>query len=272
LHQRYIPLIFIYLCQKKTIKLHRYFIQLSYKGTLFHGWQRQNNAPTVQEEVEKTLSTLLKAPTQVMGAGRTDTGVHAQYYIAHFDALQDGLHHDQNLVYKINQLVHPDVAVQKIIKVANGAHARFDALSREYTYCISLEKDPFNREFCYVYQGRLDIEAMKKSAGVLFGFEDFKSFCKLHSDVKTTKCKILVSEWEYKGSQMVYKIKADRFLRDMVRAIVGTMFEIGRGRLGIQGMKAIIEGRNRQLAGPSAPACGLALTNIEYKPQVFHFE
>ena len=251
--------------------MQRYFIELAYKGTNFHGWQVQKNALTVQEELEKTFSLLLKEKISVTGAGRTDTGVHAFFYIAHFDSLKKNLDKDNKFIYKINQVIHPDISIKKILKVKNEAHARFDALTREYKYFISIEKNPFLREICYEYTGKLDFNKMKESAGILFEYSDFKSFCKLHSDVKTTLCNIYHSEWEVIENKYVYTIKADRFLRNMVRALVGTMFDIGRKRTDIEGFHNIFLGKNRCLAGASAPARGLALTSIDYSGEIFIF-
>jgi len=247
----------------------RYFIELAYRGTNFHGWQIQENALSVQEELEKSLSALLKEKIQTTGAGRTDTGVHANHFIAHFDSKNTGLHSDKNFVYKINRILHPDIAVKKIHRVRNDAHARFDAVSREYKYIISRIKDPFKHDICYEYFGELDLNLMNESSSVLMEYKDFGSFCKLHSDVKTTICNIYESKWEIFDNQLIYTICADRFLRNMVRAIVGTMFEVGRKKINMKKFREIIESSDRSKAGASAPAKALFLNRIEYPADLF---
>ena len=249
--------------------MQRYFIELAYKGTGFHGWQIQENAITVQEELEKTLSLLLRENISVTGAGRTDTGVHASFFIAHFDSEKLDLHEDYKFIYRINQAINSDIIIRKVMKVIDKAHARFDAVSREYKYFISQIKDPFRREFCYEYYGKLDIGLMNEAAKIIMDYQDFESFCKLHSDVKTTICNVTTSIWNIAENQYVYTIRADRFLRNMVRAIVGTMFEVGKGKLTIKMFHEIIKGKNRSLAGASAPAKGLFLTNIKYPCNIF---
>lgn len=241
----------------------RYFLQISYKGTNYHGWQVQPNAVSVQEVMEKTLSTLLREEITVVGAGRTDTGVHATYFILHFDSENEKI--DSNkFVYKLNGFLPDDIAVQKLWKVKPNAHARFDAYSRTYNYFISTEKDPFNTDTSYVYTAKLNVDKMNEAANILFEYEDFTSFSRLHTDVKTNNCKIFQAEWRKKESQLIFVIKADRFLRNMVRAIVGTLLEVGKGKLTIPEFRNIIEAKDRGAAGASAPAHGLFLVNIEY--------
>ena len=248
---------------------YRYFIELAYKGTNFHGWQIQPNAPTVQHELNSALGILLKEKTETLGAGRTDTGVHARFFTAHFDSQKKDLHLKENLIYKINQLIHKDIAVKRLIPVKEDANARFDAISRTYKYYISKVKDPFLKELCFEYHGKLDINRMNEAAEIILEYEDFTSFCKLHSDVKTMICKIYESKWAQNDEMIVYTIKADRFLRNMVRAIVGTIFDVGRNKIDIERFKQIIESKNRNLASASAPARGLYLTDIEYNNSVY---
>ena len=240
----------------------RYFLQLSYKGTNYHGWQVQPNAISVQEVLEKSLSTMLREEIAVVGAGRTDTGVHASSFILHFDSKNENI--PENFVYKLNSFLSADIAVRKIWKVNLETHARFSALSRTYKYYISTEKNPFQTETSYKYLKPLDIDVMNQAAKVLFDYEDFTSFSRLHTDVKTNNCKIYQAEWKQENNQLIFTIKADRFLRNMVRAIVGTLLEVGCGKLSIDEFKKIIELKNRGAAGASAPAQGLFLVDIEY--------
>ncbi len=243
--------------------LQRYFLQLSYKGTNYHGWQIQPNAISVQEVIENALTTILREKIAVVGAGRTDSGVHASYFVLHFD-FPDSEIDTQKLVHKLNSFLSPDIAVQKIWKVDNETHARFSALSRTYKYFISTKKNPFKTEITYKYLLPLDISKMNKAVKVLFDFEDFTSFSRLHTDVKTNNCKIYLAEWKEENNQLVFTIKADRFLRNMVRAIVGTLLEVGQGKLSVDDFRKIIESKDRGAAGASAPAQGLFLVDIEY--------
>ncbi len=243
--------------------LYRYFIQLSYKGTNYHGWQIQPNAISVQEVVEKTLSTVLRETVEVVGAGRTDTGVHASFFVLHFEVKEE-LSNFENLVYKLNSLLPNDIAFQKIWPVANDLHARFSAVSRTYKYYISTKKNPFRTETSFKYLLPLDIDKMNDASHILAEFEDFTSFSRLHTDVKTNNCKILWAEWEVINTQLVFTIKADRFLRNMVRAIVGTLLEVGKGKLSLNDFRKIIEAKDRGAAGASAPAKGLFLVDVEY--------
>ena len=243
--------------------LYRYFIQLSYKGTSYHGWQIQPNAISVQEVVEKTLSTVLRETVEVVGAGRTDTGVHASFFVLHFEVKEE-LSNFENLVYKLNSLLPNDIAFQKIWPVANDLHARFSAISRTYKYYISTKKNPFRTETSFKYLLPLDIDKMNDASHILAEFEDFTSFSRLHTDVKTNNCKILWAEWEVINTQIIFTIKADRFLRNMVRAIVGTLLEVGKGKLSLNDFRKIIEAKDRAAAGASAPAKGLFLVDVEY--------
>jgi tRNA pseudouridine38-40 synthase len=246
----------------------RYFLQMSYKGAGYHGWQVQPNAVSVQEVMEKALSVLLREEIAVVGAGRTDTGVHASFFILHFDT-ENGNIHPVNFVYKLNGFLPHDIAVQKLWKVKSSAHARFDALSRTYKYFVSVVKDPFATETSYTVTQKTDMAKMNEAAGVLFDYNDFTSFSRLHSDVKTKNCKIYQAGWQQEGTQLVFTIKADRFLRNMVRAIVGTLLEVGKGKLTVDDFRKIIEAKDRGAAGASAPAAGLFLVGIEYPEEIF---
>ncbi|MFW5756390.1 MAG: tRNA pseudouridine(38-40) synthase TruA [Tangfeifania sp.] len=247
--------------------MQRYFLQLSYKGTRYHGWQIQPNAVSVQEVMEKALSTILRETIAVVGAGRTDTGVHASFFVLHFDSEKNNLH-QTNLVFKLNRFLPPDIAVSKIFPVNSMAHARFSAVTRTYNYYISTEKNPFHTETSYQYTVPLDVQKMNEAARLLFNYEDFTSFSRLHTDVKTNNCKIYLAEWKRERGQLVFTIRADRFLRNMVRAVVGTLLEVGRGKISVEGFREIIEKKDRRAAGKSAPAEGLFLTHIEYPEEI----
>lgn len=240
----------------------RYFMQLSYHGADFHGWQVQPNAVSVQGELDKAISTLIGEQVHVLGCGRTDTGVHARYFVAQFDT--DSVFDPQQLVYKLNRMVQLRLAVQKIWPVSDAANVRFDALSRTYKYCISQEKDPFGTDISYFWSLPLDVAEMNRAASVMFEYIDFTSFSKLHTDTKTNNCIIMHAQWTAEGSQLVFTVRANRFLRNMVRAIVGTLLEVGKGRMTVEGFRAVIESQNRSLAGTSAPAHGLFLVDVEY--------
>ncbi len=247
--------------------MHRYFAQLSFKGTRYNGWQIQPNATSVQETVEKALSTILREEISVVGAGRTDTGVHASYYILHFDVSEE-IWNPRKLVFRLNSFLPSDIAFQKIRRVPKDAHARFSAISRTYHYYITSQKNPFKTETAYYYHGDLDLNKMNEAAKVLFEFDDFTSFSRLHTDVKTNFCKIFQAEWVKQEEMLVFRIKADRFLRNMVRAIVGTLLDVGRGKLPLEDFRKIIEKKNRGAAGASAPANGLFLADIEYPEEL----
>lgn len=242
----------------------RYFIQLSFKGTHFHGWQSQNNAVTVQSELEKALQTLLNEPIKTIGAGRTDTGVHARFYIAHFDTNHPLAIDKAQFLYKMNAIIHHDIALYNIYPVNIESHARYSALSRTYTYYISKVKDPFNAEFSWYYAVPLNLDIMNEAAAVIKQHSDFTSFSKLHSNVSNNICTVNEAFWTDRGNTIVFTISANRFLRNMVRSLVGTMVEIGRGKIDGAALNSIFEGKDRRLAGYSAPACGLFLTNICY--------
>ncbi|OFY90221.1 MAG: tRNA pseudouridine(38-40) synthase TruA, partial [Bacteroidetes bacterium RIFOXYA2_FULL_33_7] len=233
----------------------RYFIELAYKGTKYFGWQIQPNSVSVQAELTKCISILLAEEISITGAGRTDTGVHARFFIAHFDSKQHDLDQQENLIFKCNRFLSPDISIYKIYKVKHDAHARFDAISRTYEYHISRIKNPFLTEYSHYVYGKIDVKKMNEAADILFEYEDFTSFSKLHTDTKTNLCKIIYAKWEERDdSLLVFKIRANRFLRNMVRAITGTLLDVGLGKLSIQDFRNIIEAKNRCEAGSSMPA------------------
>jgi tRNA pseudouridine38-40 synthase len=244
----------------------RFFLEFSYAGTAYHGWQRQPNALSVQEVMEEALALLLKQQTPLTAAGRTDTGVHAKQMFAHFDADTTDL---EQLIFRLNQFLPNDIAVIRIREVKPRAHARFDALSRTYEYHLNNFKSPFVQGMSYGLHQPLDVEQMNKAASILLEYEDFECFSKAHTDVKTFLCTISKAVWEKSETGLVFTITANRFLRNMVRAIVGTLIEIGLGKKNIQEMHTVIESKNRSLAGYSVPAEGLFLTHIEYPNSIY---
>jgi tRNA pseudouridine38-40 synthase len=247
--------------------MYRYFIQLAYNGTNYHGWQVQPNALTVQEVLEKGVSILTGQKVEVTGAGRTDTGVHASFFVAHFD-FPEILDFPQQLSEKLNSFLPNDISIIRIFPVEADFHARFSALSRTYHYFISDHKEPFRKEFITRCNYPLDIEKMNEAASLLFQFSDFTSFSKLHTDVKTNLCNVMKAEWKRADGLLVFEIKADRFLRNMVRAIAGTLIDVGRGKLSVTDFISVIEAKDRRAAGASVEACGLFLTDIEYPEPV----
>jgi tRNA pseudouridine38-40 synthase len=246
----------------------RYFIELSFMGTRYVGWQVQPGGVTVQEVLEKSFSAFLHRPVAITGAGRTDAGVHARNYTAHFDAENLPLPLP-DLVYKLNRFLPEDIVLHSIRPVIPEAHARFSAISRTYRYFIRRQKDPFASETSLEYHLPLDVEKMNEAASLLLKHTDFTSFSKLHTDVKTNNCRITEAYWEVTGNQLVFSITADRFLRNMVRAIVGTLIEVGKGKLPVEGFEEIILKKNRCAAGTSVPAKGLFLTGITYPGNVW---
>lgn len=246
----------------------RYFIYLSYDGTNYHGWQIQPNGISVQEVLMKALSTFLRKPIEVVGAGRTDAGVHARLMVAHFDF--DTELDCATVVDKLNRLLPPDVAVHRVRRVKSDAHARFDATYRTYKYYITTCKDPFSRAFSWRIFQTLDFEKMNEAAQTLFDYIDFTSFSKLHTDVKTNNCKMMYARWEQIGEHnWVFTIQADRFLRNMVRAVVGTLVEVGKGKLTVEGFRKVIEEKNRCSAGTSVPGNALFLVDVGYPEELF---
>lgn len=256
----------------------RYFLQLSFKGTGYHGWQEQSNSPdTIQEICNKAISKVLNHPVKLTGAGRTDTGVHAEKFFAHFDSPKENLSEEKKKwLYKFNSVTPFTIAFQDILKVRADAHARFDATSRTYRYDISVCKNPFLYNNALFYPHPLDIDKMNKACAALKKYKDFSSFKKthsnpkdIHSDNKTDYCTVKSANWEMQSDKLSFTITANRFLRNMVRAIVGTMLNVGNGKYSHTDFCKIIEGKNRSHAGASVAACGLYLTAIEYPPDIF---
>ncbi len=249
----------------------RYFIELAYNGKNFHGWQIQPNGITVQETLQNAFELLLKQKADIIGCGRTDTGVHARQFFAHVDLdLEKTNLNIENLTYKLNNFLNNDIVIFRIFNVNETAHSRFDALSRTYEYRLRLEKYPFDQE--YTYQSnftRIDFEMMNKAASLLFNYQDFTSFSKTGTDVKTNNCKIIQAEWKKENDVWIFTIKADRFLRNMVRAIVGTLLDVGSGKIDLENFKQIIESKNRSNAGWSVPSHGLALVKLEYPEWIY---
>ena len=244
--------------------MRRYFIKLAYNGTNYHGWQIQDNARTVQQELNERISLMLSQEINLIGCGRTDTGVHAREFYAHFDLPDEYGEVDKQLAFRLNAFLPEDIVIFSVFQVPSDFHARFDAKSRTYKYYISRQKDPFRTGLAYTYHAPLELKKMTDAAGILFDYEDFTSFSKLHTQTKTNICRIMEAEWEEEDRMFVFTIKADRFLRNMVRAIVGTLLEIGKGKLAVEDMKRIIEAKDRSQAGFSVPAQGLFLEKIEY--------
>ena len=242
----------------------RFFITLSYDGTRYHGWQVQPNGPSVQEKLQWALSTILRQDIQVTGAGRTDAGVHARMMVAHFDveSMDFSL---QDLTDKLNRLLPQDLAIQKMEPVSDEMHARFSATSRTYHYYIHTVKDPFLRAYSCELHYPLDFQLMNEAAAILMTYEDFGAFCKAHADVKTTLCHITAAQWHQTSpSSWYFEITANRFLRNMVRAVVGTLIDVGRGRLSLDDFRKVVEGKRRTEAGESMPANALFLEEVKY--------
>lgn len=241
----------------------RYFITFSYDGTRYHGWQIQPNGISVQEELQTALSVLLHRPTEVVGAGRTDAGVHARRMVAHFDtdvAVDCG-----QLVYKLNRFLPRDISVSCLKPVADDMHARFSATSRTYHYYIHTVKEPFLRAYSCELHYQLDFDLMNEAAAVLTEYDDFAAFCKSHVDVKTTLCTVTTARWHSLSPVSWYfEITANRFLRNMVRAVVGTLIEVGRHRLTVDGFRGVIESGRRTAAGESMPGHALFLEDVKY--------
>ncbi|MDF0716000.1 tRNA pseudouridine(38-40) synthase TruA [Muricauda sp. 334s03] len=245
----------------------RYFIQFSYFGKAYHGWQNQPNAITVQEVLQKALSTLLRKTVEVVGAGRTDAGVHARQMYGHVDV--DAISDIDDLVYRLNAFLPDDIAVQGIHKVVDGAHARFDAVERTYEYWLVKEKDPFLFDHAHFVKHPLDVDAMNKAAKMLLEHRDFECFSKSNTDVKTFNCDVREAFWAIDKEKWVFTITADRFLRNMVRAVVGTLLEVGMGKMSPEDIHRIIASKDRGEAGASVPAKGLYLTKVSYPKEIF---
>ena len=244
----------------------RYFLELRYNGAAYCGWQRQPDMPTVQQTLERALTTLLREPVEVTGAGRTDTGVNAVYYVAHFDCTTP-VEDPAQLVYKLNFLLPGDIAVGSMTPVAEDAHARFHAREREYRYFIGPSKNPFTRHLTWQ---PLDVGRMNEAAAMLTEYDDFTSFAKLNSNNKTNICRVRQAVWTIDGhGTMCFTIRADRFLRNMVRSIVGTLVDVGRGRYTPEEFRAIVESRDLSRSSAGAPAQGLFLSDVRYPPEIF---
>ncbi len=257
-------------CTKIAFQL-RYFIELSYKGTNYHGWQVQPNAVSIQELLNKALTTIFRTSINVVGAGRTDTGVHAEQLFAHVDF--DKAIKTEKISYKLNSLLPNDIVVEKIIKTTENAHARFDATSRSYEYRIFLGRNPFLIETTLQFNNKkLNVVKMNEAAKFLITYTNFQCFSKSNSNVKTYTCVVRRAEWIQKDKMLIFYITADRFLRNMVRAIVGTLIEVGEGKITIEDFKEIIESKNRCKAGTSVPAQGLFLTQVIYPKTIFKHE
>lgn len=247
----------------------RYFLFLSYDGSSYHGWQVQPGKSTVQSKLEEALSVILRESIKTTGAGRTDTGVHARAFVAHFDTTGKDLAINQKILFRLNTYLPVDIAINDILMVDNQAHARFDAKSRTYKYYISLKKDPFIQKYAWYRYRKMDIDALNKACAYLVEHEDFTSFSKLHTQVKTNICNIYEACWKSEMNMLVFTIKANRFLRNMVRSIIGSMVEIGIGKLPPEEIERVIMAKDRSAAGVSAPAEGLFLEDIEYDPGIF---
>lgn len=244
----------------------RYFLEFAYNGQNYFGWQKQPKQISVQEVLENSLSTILRQSIAITGAGRTDTGVHARQMFAHFDRDEEL---PKDLVHRLNAFLPKDISVYKIHRVTDEAHARFDALERTYHYFVQIEKDPFNFDFAWQIRHEPDLDKMNQGAELLLGKQDFSSFAKLHTDVKTHICEVNFAKWERCGSELKFTITADRFLRNMVRSIVGTLIEVGKGKINLDEFNNIIAQKDRSFASGSAPAQGLYLTEVVYPKNLF---
>ncbi len=244
----------------------RYFLELSFLGTNYHGWQRQQNAHTVQQELENALKILVKKDTEITGCGRTDTGVHARKFFAHFDsdAVSEEIQNQSVFVYHLNSLLPRDIAIINIHEVKEDAHARFDATSRTYEYMVTRRKDALLHGLSFQFEYPVDITQMNRFAWAFIGQHDFASFSKSRTQVKTTICNVTEATWKVEEHKLIFTISADRFLRNMVRAIVGTLLEAGEGKLSENDFQAIFASKNRSEAGMSVPACGLYLCDVKY--------
>lgn len=241
----------------------RYFIELQYDGAAYFGWQRQPDAVTVEGTIEEKLSMLLRVPTEIVGAGRTDTGVNASFYIAHFDSDKEIECHQ--LCYKLNKVLPADIAIISIYEVEPTLHARFDAKEREYTYFLTPHKSPFRRYSAWHFTADINVDRMNEAAKKLLEYEDFTSFAKLNSNNKTNICHINHAEWVVESDGTLrFTIRADRFLRNMVRAIVGTLVDVGRGKYSVAEFEDIILSKDLSRCSAGAPACGLFLSDVKY--------
>lgn len=250
----------------KKIKL-RYFLEITYNGKNYFGWQRQPEQISVQQILEETLSTLLRKEIKIIGAGRTDTGVHARQLFAHFDF--DEIEQLDKMIFRMNSFLPADIAILNIFRVKDDAHARFDAIQREYEYIISLQKDPFLQDFAFQINNSPNVALMNQAAQLLLQHHDFQCFSRSKTDVKTYNCTIVSANWAVNGNTLIFTIAADRFLRNMVRAIVGTLLDVGYGKTSLVDFKTILKSQSRELAGASAPARGLYLKKVVYPNDTF---
>lgn len=246
----------------------RYFIYFSYDGANYVGWQMQPNGLSVQEVMQKAFSTVLRNKIEIVAAGRTDAGVHAKCMVAHVD-MDIYPFSPSDLIRKMNSFLPDDIAISKIKAVKPDAHARFDAVSRRYEYHLITDKNVFLNEYAMRVFHPLDFEAMNRAAETLFDYTDFTSFSKLHTDVKTNNCKIMHARWTFDSEKWIFTIESDRFLRNMIRAIVGTLLEVGRGKMSVDEFRQVIEAKNRCEAGTSVPGKGLYMVNVEYPDEIF---
>lgn len=245
----------------------RYFFEIAYDGTNYHGWQRQKNASSVQQTVEEALSTILRTEITITGSGRTDTGVHCSQQYFHVD-LQTDLSCEK-LKFKLDSFLPADISIPSVKTVKPDAHTRFDAIRRSYVYHINQEKWPFSKGYSYYFVKSLDIITMNEAAALLLGEKDFEAFSRVKTEVNNFICNIEEARWEKEGAKLTFHITANRFLRGMVRAIVGTLLLVGEGKLSIADVEKIIETKDRREAGAAAPAEGLFLTKVEYPPEIF---
>lgn len=253
--------------------MQRYFIQLSYNGTAYHGWQMQENTLlTVQQVLNEMLSKLLNEPTSIMGCGRTDAGVHATEFFAHFDTKQNLREDTEWWLFKFNRALPRDIAIQKIIAVDERANVRFDATRRTYKYLVTKNKDPFLENKAFHFYGDLDVEKMNEAAKLLLEYIDFTSFARSNTQNKTNNCTVYQAEWTEENGLLVFTISANRFLRNMVRAIVGTLLKVGKGKATVDDFRKVIESKDRGQAGLSAVADGLYLIKVEYPEGILNGE
>jgi len=265
-------LVFVsYICGEKiTVIMYRYFIKLAFVGTRYHGWQAQENAFTVQEQITSAIRTIEDREIHLTGCGRTDAGVHAREFYAHFDSFSGFPEEERlKLIYRLNSYLPEDIVILDIIPVLPEAHARFSATSRTYKYYVSSVKDPFNYGFSYRIFCNLNVELMNLGAEFLMNCSDFSSFAKSHTDVKTNICDLKYARWEGDGEHLTFTVTSNRFLRNMVRAMAGTLLDLGKGNIDIVQLRKIVETGSRSAAGYSVPACGLFLTEVRYPAEIF---
>ena len=259
---------FVFILTIYCFKYVEIFVELAYNGKNYHGWQIQPNAITVQSVLNDCIGKMLREEINVVGCGRTDTGVHASYFVAHFDCEKEQIN-DRQFCHKLNRFLPKDIAIYSLTKVDEETHSRFSAIGRTYEYYLVDKKSPFLQEYAYQSHVALDFDLMNKAANQLFNYIDFTTFSKLHTDVKTNNCKITHANWEFKNNRWVFTISADRFLRNMVRAIVGTLLEVGRCKMSLEEFCKIIEAKDRGVAGTSAPAHALYLVGVDYPTALF---